>query len=135
IDHSRPMAVQLKAAGFGEVDFVAALTQTQRHFDQIVESIRPQGHIADMDGLDVMKLKTKSLSLHWELMFTRSLFQTPDMAEQGKLLAEIATLVDAGQIRSTTTASFGRINAENLRRAHALIESGRAQGKIVLAGF
>jgi zinc-binding alcohol dehydrogenase family protein len=138
IDHSRPLAMQLKAAGFGEVDFVAALTQTPRHLDQIVESLQPQGHIGvidDMDSLDVMKLKTKSLSLHWELMFTRSLFQTPDMAEQGKLLAEIASLVDAGQIRSTVKESFGRINAGNLRRAHALIESGRAQGKIVLAGF
>lgn len=82
-----------------------------------------------------MKLKTKSISLHWELMFTRSLFQTPDMAEQGRLLTEIADLVDTGRIRTTANTNFGRINADNLRRAHALIESGKAQGKIVLAGF
>lgn len=138
IDHSKSITNQLEATGFGQVDFVAALTQTQQHYDQIVESLKPQGHLAvidDPDGLDVKKLKPKSLCLHWEFMFTRSLFQTPDMAEQGKLLAEIASLVDTGRIRTTVNANFGSINAENLRRAHALIESGKARGKIVLAGF
>lgn len=138
IDHSRPIAEELKAGSVGEVDYVAALTQTEQHYDQIVDSLKPQGKLAvidDMDSLDITKLKTKSISLHWELMFTRSLFQTPDMAEQGRLLAEIADLVDTGRIRTTANANFGRINAENLRRAHALIESGKAQGKIVLAGF
>jgi zinc-binding alcohol dehydrogenase family protein len=138
IDHGRPIAEELKTAGFGEVDYVAALTHTAQHYDQIVDSLKPQSKLAvidDMDRLDIMKLKTKSISLHWELMFTRSLFQTPDMAEQGRLLAEIADLVDTGRIRTTASANFGRINAENLRRGHALIESGKAQGKIVLAGF
>lgn len=138
IDHSRPIAEELKTGGFGDVDYVAALTQTARHFDQIVDSLKPQGKLAvidDMDQLDVMKLKTKSISLNWELMFTRSLFQTADMAEQGRLLGEIADLVDSGRIRTTANANFGRIDAANLRRAHALIESGKAQGKIVLAGF
>ncbi|MFO7310419.1 MAG: zinc-binding dehydrogenase, partial [Pseudomonadota bacterium] len=74
-------------------------------------------------------------ALHWELMFTRSLFETPDMGEQGRLLTEVAELVDAGRIRSTVNHQLGAINAENLRRAHALIESGKAQGKVVLAGF
>lgn len=138
IDHSRPIAEELKTGGFGEVDYVAALTQTEQHYDQIVDSLQPQGKLAVIDGmdkLDIMKLKTKSISLHWEFMFTRSLFQTSDMAEQGRLLKEIAELVDAGRIRTTANANFGRINAANLRRAHALIESGKAQGKVVLAGF
>jgi zinc-binding alcohol dehydrogenase family protein len=138
IDHSRPIAEELKSGGFGEVDYVAALTQTPQHYDQIVESLKPQGKLAvidDMDKLDIMKLKTKSISLHWELMFTRSMFQTPDMAEQGRLLAEVAELVDSGRVRTTASSNFGRINAENLRRAHAHIESGQARGKIVLAGF
>jgi zinc-binding alcohol dehydrogenase family protein len=138
IDHSRPIAEELKAGGFGEIDYVAALTQTEQHYDQIIDSLKPQGKLAvidDMDKLDIMKLKTKSISLHWELMFTRSLFQTPDMAEQGRLLAEIADLVDTGRIRTTANNNVGRINAANLRRAHALIESGKAQGKVVLAGF
>ncbi|RYF33235.1 MAG: zinc-binding alcohol dehydrogenase family protein [Comamonadaceae bacterium] len=138
IDHSKPLAAELNAAGLGEVDFVASLTQTAQHYVQIIEALKPQGAIAvidDMPTLDVMPLKAKSLSLHWELMFVRSRFQTPDMAEQGKLLAEVAALVDAGKVRTTANASFGTINAANLRKAHALVESGRAQGKVVLAGF
>ncbi|RZI94265.1 MAG: zinc-binding alcohol dehydrogenase family protein [Variovorax sp.] len=138
IDHSKPLAAELKAAGLGEVDFVASLTQTAQHYTQIIEALKPQGAIAvidDMPTLDAMPLKAKSLSLHWELMFVRSRFETPDMAEQGKLLAEVAALVDAGKVRTTANASFGTINAANLKKAHALIESGSAQGKVVLAGF
>ena len=138
IDHSKPLAAELKAAGLGEVDLVASLTQTQQHYAQIIESLKPQGHLAvidSMDGLDVMPLKHKSIALHWEMMFTRSMFETPDMDEQGKLLAEVAALVDAGRIRTTANAHFGSINAANLRRAHALIESGAAQGKVVLEGY
>jgi zinc-binding alcohol dehydrogenase family protein len=137
IDHRQPLATALKAAGVDEVDFVAALTQTGQHYEQIVESLKPQGALAviDDDPLDVIKLKMKSISLHWELMFTRSLFETPDMDEQGRLLGEVAGLVDAGRIRSTVNHRLGTINAENLRRAHALIESGKAQGKVVLTGF
>ncbi|MBB1603125.1 zinc-binding alcohol dehydrogenase family protein [Variovorax sp. UMC13] len=138
IDHTKPLAAELQAGGFGEVDMVAALTQTAQHYAQIIESLKPQGKIGvidDMPVLDAMPLKTKSLSLHWEMMFARARFQTPDMAEQGQILAELATLVDAGRIRTTANASFGPINAANLRRAHALIESGTAQGKVVLQGF
>ena len=138
IDHSKPLAAELKAAGIGEVDMVASLTQTGQHYAQIIESLKPQGQLAvidDLPTLDAMPLKTKSISLHWEMMFARSRFETPDIAEQGALLAEVAALVDAGRIRTTANASFGAINAANLRKAHALIESGKAQGKVVLAGF
>lgn len=138
IDHSRSLTEGLRAAGIGEVDMVASLTQTATHYPQIIEALRPQGQLAvidDMPVLDAMPLKGKSLSLHWEMMFARSRFQTPDMGKQGELLAEVAALVDAGRIRSTVSENFGVINAQNLRRAHALIESGRAQGKVVLQGF
>ena len=138
IDHSKPLAAELKAAGIGEVDMVASLTQTGQHYAQIIESLKPQGQLAvidDLPTLDAMPLKTKSISLHWEMMFARSRFETLDIAEQGALLAEVAALVDAGRIRTTANASFGAINAANLRKAHALIESGKAQGKVVLAGF
>jgi len=138
IDHRQPLSAGLNAAGIGHVDFVAALTQTEQHYDQIIESLKPQGALAvidDMDVLNAMKLKSKSISLHWELMFTRSLYETPDMAEQGRLLAEVAELVDAGRIRSTVNHHLGRITVENLRQAHALIESGKARGKVVLEGF
>jgi zinc-binding alcohol dehydrogenase family protein len=138
IDHSKPLAAELKAAGIGGVDMVAALTQTDKHYAQIIESLKPQGQLAVIDDapvLDAMPLKGKCISLHWELMFTRSKFETPDMARQGEMLAEVAGLVDAGRIRTTLGESFGTINAQNLRRAHALIESGKAQGKVVLQGF
>lgn len=138
IDHSKPLAAELKAAGIGEVDMVASLTQTGQHYAQIIESLKPQGQLAvidDLPSLDAMPLKTKCISLHWEMMFARSRFETPDIAEQGALLAEVAALVDAGRIRTTANADFGTINAANLRKAHALIESGKAQGKVVLAGF
>ena len=138
IDHAKPLAAELKAAGIGEVDMVASLTQTGAHYAQIIESLKPQGQLAvidDMPALDAMALKGKCISLHWEMMFTRSKFETPDMARQGELLAEVAQLVDAGRIRTTANAAFGTINAANLRRAHALIESGKAQGKVVLEGF
>ncbi|MDP1977072.1 zinc-binding alcohol dehydrogenase family protein [Undibacterium sp.] len=138
IDHSKPLSAELKAKGIDEVDMVASLTQTEQHYAEIIASLKPQGKLAvidDMVALDLMQLKSKSISLHWELMFTRSLFKTVDMDEQGKLLAEVAALVDAGKVRSTVNANFGKINAANLRRAHALIESGKAQGKVVLQGF
>ncbi len=138
IDHSQPLAQALKDSGHGQVDHVAALTQTEQHYAQIIESLKPQGALGvidDMAVLDAMKLKGKSLSLHWEMMFARSMYETPDMAEQGRLLAEVARLVDAGRLRTTAGAHFGTINAANLLRAHAFVESGKAQGKVVLEGF
>ncbi|RYY72781.1 MAG: zinc-binding alcohol dehydrogenase family protein, partial [Comamonadaceae bacterium] len=138
IDHSRPLVQQLQAAGFPAVDLVASLTQTDQHLTALVDALRPQGKLALIDdpkALDATLLKRKSLSLHWELMFTRPLFTTPDIGRQGELLAEVARLVDAGRLRTTVNADYGPITAANLRRAHAFIESGRSQGKVVLSGF
>jgi len=138
VDHSGPLGAAIKAAGVEQVDYVASLTQTTQHFEQLVEILKPQGALGVIDeavGIDSTKLMFKSLSLHRELMFTRSLFQTPDMQEQGRLLQEVGDLVDAGRIRTTAHTHMGKVNAQNLRRAHALLESGRAQGKVVLAGF
>jgi len=138
IDHRQPFVAQLGEHGLEGVDFVAALTHTGEHFEEIVASLHPQGHICVIDDpatLDVVPLKTKSIALHWELMYTRSLFQTADMGEQGRLLGEVAAMIDAGQLRTTAGEHLGEINAENLRRAHALLESGKAMGKVTLAGF
>jgi zinc-binding alcohol dehydrogenase family protein len=138
IDHAKPLSQALRSAGIEHVDYVASLTQTGMHYQEIIQSLKPQGALAvidDMQGLDPIALKSKSLSLHWELMFTRSMFETPDMQEQGVLLGRVADLVDAGRVKTTANVVFGRINAENLTRAHALIESGKAVGKIVLEGF
>jgi len=138
IDHSQPLSEALKQAGHGHVTHVASLTQTEHHLDQLVEALQPQGKLALIDdpkALDVSKLKRKSLSLHWEFMYTRSMFETPDMIEQHNLLNRVAELIDAGTLKTTVGEHFGVINAANLRRAHALLESGKAKGKIVLEGF
>ncbi|MCG6965349.1 MAG: zinc-binding alcohol dehydrogenase family protein [Chromatiaceae bacterium] len=138
IDHSRPLYEELQHIGVPSVTHVASLTRTDLHFGEIVKALAPQGSLALIDDpgpLDIRQLKQKSLSLHWELMFTRSLFGTPDMIAQHRLLTEVAQLVDAGVIRTTVAEHFGTINAANLKRAHALIESGKSRGKIVLEGF
>ena len=139
IDHHQPLLPQLQAAGVPEVWAVAGLTHTLTYYPQIVEALAPQGKLALIDDfkepLDVMALKRKSLSLHWELMFTRPMMQTADMHKQHELLDEVARLVDAGRLRSTLGEHFGAINAANLKRAHAFIESGKARGKVVLEGF
>jgi len=138
IDHRQPLAPQVEAMGLGAPGFVFSTTMTDRHLVDIVELIAPQGRfglIDDPEVLDAMPFKTKAVSLHWEFMFTRSLFGTPDMAEQGKLLNEVAALVDEGRIRSTATEVAGKIDASTLRAVHARIESGTARGKIVLEGF
>jgi len=138
VDHSKPLATEVRALGLQHVDFVASLTNSDQHLAQVAEIIVPQGRYGIIDDpkvFDVMLLKRKSVSLHWELMFTRAVFETPDMIEQHRLLTKVAGMVDAGSIRTTLSEEFGTIDAANLRRAHALIESGRATGKIVLSGF
>lgn len=138
LDHAKPLAAQVMALGIGAPGVVFSTTQTEAHFPEIVELIAPQGRfglIDDLPSLNVMPLKRKSISTHWEMMFTRPVFGTADIAEQGRLLSEVAGLVDAGRIRSTLTETMGRIDAANLKRAHALLESGTARGKVVLEGF
>lgn len=140
LDHARPLAEEIRRAGLPAPTHVVSLTQTASHFAQIAELIAPQGRFGLIDdpapgSIDITALKRKSVSLHWELMFTRALFGTADMVEQHHLLAEVARLVDAGRLRSTLGEHFGRINASNLRRAHAQQQSGQARGKLVLESF
>ncbi|MCP3137606.1 zinc-binding alcohol dehydrogenase family protein [Pyxidicoccus xibeiensis] len=139
IDHSRPWVEQVKAVAPRGVKYVLGLTHTEEHFDAIVDALAPQGALAIIDDpakpLPINKLKSKSASLHWEFMFTRSRFETPDMVAQHHLLDEVASLVDAGVLRTTLKEDLGPINAANLKRAHARLESGRTLGKVVLSGF
>ena len=139
INHNKPLSEELAKLDIADVTHVISLTQTDKHFDEIVKVLKPQGKLALIDDpvapLDVMKLKRKSLSLHWELMFTRSLYQTEDMIAQHHLLNRIAELIDTGKVKSTFGEHYGTINAQNLLKAHAQIESGKAIGKIVLEGF
>lgn len=138
LDHSRPLAAQVAALDIGAPGFVFSTTQTADHVSEVVELIAPQGRfclIDDPDGFDVMAFKRKAVSIHHELMFTRAIYGTPDMIEQGRILNEASRLVDAGKLRTTATERLAPINAANLKHAHAIIESGRARGKIVLEGF
>ncbi|OVZ59341.1 NADPH:quinone reductase [Pigmentiphaga sp. NML080357] len=138
IDHGKPLGEEMKRIGFAHVDYVASLTHTDAHLDQIVDVVAPQGRfglIDDPASLDATRFKRKAVSVHWESMFTRSLYGTGDMIGQHRLLNEVADLVDAGLIRTTLNERFGAIDAANLRRAHALIESGTARGKVVLEGW
>jgi zinc-binding alcohol dehydrogenase family protein len=138
IDHTRPLAAEVAALGVGAPGFVFSTTHTDRHLPEIGALVAPQGRFALIDdpaALDVLPLKQKSVSTHWEFMFTRSMFATADMDAQGRLLDEVSRLVDAGTLKTTVADHFGAISAANLRRAHALIESGRAKGKIVLEGW
>jgi zinc-binding alcohol dehydrogenase family protein len=138
VNHARPLDDELKRLGLEAPGFVFSTTETDKHFDAITALMAPQGRfclIDDPPPLDIMKLKRKSLSLHWELMFTRPLYGTPDIEEQHKLLNRVSAMVDEGVIRTTMAAHFGAINAANLLRAHALIESGKSRGKVVLEGF
>ena len=143
IDHTKPLKPQvdtlIEDEGIGSVTHIASLNGTGTYFESYPELLAPFGKIAMIDDpgepLDVMKLKLKSQSLHIEFMFARSMFDTSDMDEQGKLLNRVADLVDKGYIQTTSGKNLGSINADNLKAAHAELESGKAIGKIVLEGF
>ena len=138
VDHSKPLARQIADLGIGAPAFVFSTTQTEKHVAEIAELIAPQGRfglIDDPKRFDIMLFKRKAVSIHHELMFTRSIYQTPDMIEQGRILDEIAAAADDGRIRSTATVRLGTINADNLKKAHAQLESGSTIGKVVLEGF
>ena len=138
IDHSKPLQAQVEQLNIGQVTHVASLTHTDSYLDSYVELLAPMGKIALIDdpkSVDITKLKQKCLSLHWEFMFTRSMFDVEDIIEQHNLLNNISALIDQGVIKTTFGKNLGAINAENLRAAHQEIESGKSIGKIVLEGF
>lgn len=138
IDHNKPLTEELERIGIKEVTHVASLNNTEQHYQQIIAALMPQGKLALIDDpeiLDARPLKAKSISLHWEFMFTRSMFETPDIITQHQLLTRVAQLIDTDVISTTFGEHFGTINAANLQKAHAQIETGRVVGKIVLEGF
>ena len=139
VDHTGDLPAQLAALGLPGVDYVLCLNEFDKHFDAMVAALAPQGKLCSIvknEGpLALEPLFAKSGTLVFELMFTRSIFGTPDMVEQHKLLTAVAGLVDAGTIKTTLGEQFGAINAANLNRAHAALLGRRTIGKIVLAGF
>ena len=138
IDHSKPIKEQIEKLKLPPVVLVASLTFTEQHYKAIADVMAPQGRfglIDDPPEFAVSAFKGKSISVHWEFMFTRSSSQTPDMIAQHHLLNDVADLIDKGVLRTTLDQTFGTINAANLKRAHAHLESGTARGKIVLEGW
>lgn len=135
IDHSRPMTPQLQALGLTSVDVILGLNASDRHLPEMAQLLAPFGHfglIDDAKGADFSLFKSKSASIHWEFMFTRSSYSTPDMARQGEILDEISRLVEQGRLRSTLREVVGPLDAGHLREAHRRLESGTTCGKIVL---
>ncbi|MFW1840231.1 zinc-binding alcohol dehydrogenase family protein [Acinetobacter gyllenbergii] len=138
LDHRQALAPQIQQLDLTAPLYVFSTTQTDQHLADIAELIAAQGHfglIDDPEQLDIKIFKSKSVSVHWEFMFTRSMYQTQDMIKQSQLLNQIASLVDEGKIKTTVSQMLSPINAENLKRAHQQIESGTTKGKIVLHGF
>jgi zinc-binding alcohol dehydrogenase family protein len=138
VDHGQPLAPQIEALGVGAPAYVFSTTHTGNHGADIAALIAPQGRMAlidDPEAFEIAPFKRKSVSIHWEFMYTRPIFGTADLGEQGRLLGEVATLVDAGQLRTTLTQTLSPINAATLREAHELLESGTMRGKLVVEGW
>lgn len=140
INHRQPLRPQLQALGFEQVDAVLNLANTDRYWDVVGEILAPQGHVGlIVEPTGALKIgdpyKAKAIGIHWEMMFTRPRFKTADQAEQGRILERVATLIDAGALRSTRTGILAPINAANLREAHRRLESGSMIGKLALAGW
>jgi len=140
VNHRHALAPQLEALGFGQVDAVLNLADTDHYWDAIGQLLAPQGHVGlIVEPAGALRIgdpyKAKCIGIHWEFMFARARFNTPDMAEQGRILERVASLIDAGELRGTRTETLVPINAANLREAHRRLESGSTIGKLALAGW
>jgi NADPH2:quinone reductase len=140
INHRQPLAAQLQALGFAQVDAVLNLADTDRYWDAVGQLLAPQGHVGlIVEPVGALEIgdpyKAKAIGIHWEMMFARPRFKTADQAEQGRILERIADLIDAGELRSTRTETLTPINAANLREAHRRLESGGTIGKLALTGW
>jgi NADPH2:quinone reductase len=140
VNHRHALAPQLEALGFGQVDAVLNLADTDHYWDAIGQLLAPQGHVGlIVEPAGALRIgdpyKAKCIGIHWEFMFARARFNTPDMAEQGRILERVARLIDAGELRCTRTETLVPINAANLREAHRRLESGSTIGKLALAGW
>lgn len=138
IDHQQSIESQIKALDIGSPHYVFSINGTGAYTQAIANVIVPQGHfglIDDPENFVINPFKVKSISIHWESMFTRSTFQTRDTARQGDILNKVSKLLDDKRVKTTLGQNLGKINVENITEAHRLIESGKSIGKIVLEGF
>jgi zinc-binding alcohol dehydrogenase family protein len=139
INHHEDIPKQLREAGSAEVDYLFNTVNTNAYWTVMGDVIKPFGRIASIvetsEPVDLGRLMRKSVSFSWELMFTRAIFQTPDMDTQHRTLKQVAEWLDAGRLKSTVTETLSPISAANLRAAHAKVESGKMTGKLVLSGW
>jgi zinc-binding alcohol dehydrogenase family protein len=141
INHHEPFAEEFKRIGAEEVEYILCFNSTELHIQNMADVIRPQGKICtiveteDSRPVNISLFQAKSVGFMWELMFTRSMFKTPDMRAQHDLLNEAGRMLDEGHLKTTLTENYGPLNAENLRRAHGRVESGSMIGKLVLSGM
>jgi NADPH2:quinone reductase len=135
VDHKN-LVEEVRKAGYKEVDFIVDFVDANMYWDVMVEMIKPQGHIASITGssipVSLNKLKNKSVSFSWELMYTRSMYQTDDMIQQHHILNEVAGLLDNGILKTTLTTTLKGFTADNLKEAHRLQETGKTIGKTVI---
>ena len=139
LDHRRPLRPQLESAGYKTVHYILNCADTDAYWDAMADAIVPQGKICTIvenkGPLDQQVMKLKSVTHVWELMFTRSKYQTEDMVEQHKLLERIAGWIDGGMIKGILREKLEPINAANLKKAHAKLQSGTMIGKLALKGW
>lgn len=139
INHYEEFVPQLKQITLEHVDYILCLNRTDMHWDNMAKAIKPQGKICSIyetdEKLNLYPLFNKSVTFVWELMFTRAMFQTPDMMKQHEILNKISDLIDSGILKTTVNEVLSPINAENVRKGHAMLEEGKTIGKIVLEGF
>jgi NADPH2:quinone reductase len=137
IDHHKPFQLEFKRIGVSDVDYIFCLNSTEQHIQNMADVVKPQGKVCTIvetkAPVNINAFQRKSVAFCWELMFTRSLFETDDMKAQHDLLGEVAGLLESGTLRTTKTHSFGPLNAANLRRAHAAVEQGNTIGKVTLS--
>jgi zinc-binding alcohol dehydrogenase family protein len=138
INHHQSLDDELTAIDNPLVDYILCLNNTDQHWTAMAKVIKPQGKICsivDTSNVDLSLLKSKSVTFVWEFMFTRSMYKTSDMIEQQRLLNNVSELINEGALVTTANTLLHPINAENLRKAHKMIEQGNAIGKLVLSDW
>ncbi|MDV6261387.1 zinc-binding alcohol dehydrogenase family protein [Rhodococcoides yunnanense] len=135
VNHRRDLRDDVRRVAPDGIDYVFT-AHSSGQVEIYADLLTPFGQIVAIDDpetLDVLPLKTKAISWHWEFMFARPMHDTPDLIRQHELLTRVAELVDAGSVRTTATTVLSPIDAEQLREAHRLVETGHVRGKVVVA--
>lgn len=136
VDHHGDLAANVLGVAPEGVDWIfTAASAAPGALESYIRVAKPFGQIVAIDDprhLDVVSLKSKALSWHWEFMFARSMHHAADMIEQHRILDHVAELVDEGRVRSTATERLSPLDPAHLLAAHRIVESGRSIGKVVV---